>query len=212
MAGFMIPYWTRKEIGELRIKQIATWPDTLCLRFRDAPSLRISHGSPRDHFDAVFPDSPLEDIEPLFDGVTESTVIVAHTHLQFERVVGRWHIINPGSVGVPLLGEMLANYALLDSHVDGWNATFRAVPFDTTQNLEKFAAQNFVEDYGVTATLLLEELKQSRALAAVFGHWHDALYPSEPRTMEHVTEFLALTEKDIQPYRSVQYERYGLKI
>src|SRR6476469_5659262 len=32
---------------------VAAWPDTLCLRFGDAPPLRVAHGSPRSAYEGM---------------------------------------------------------------------------------------------------------------------------------------------------------------
>ena len=81
---------------------MAAWPDSLSLRFRDAANLRIVHGSPRSHFEGIFAQMSDAQIEAILAGVEEETIVSAHTHLELDRQVNRWHILNPGSVGVPL--------------------------------------------------------------------------------------------------------------
>src|SRR5579871_3709067 len=51
---YTIARWTREQLGPRWLDVIATWPDSLSLRFRDAPPLRVVHGSPRSHFEGIF--------------------------------------------------------------------------------------------------------------------------------------------------------------
>src|SRR5437764_13155945 len=43
---YTISRWTRDQLGTYWLNVIATWPDSLSLRFRNAPTLRVVHGSP----------------------------------------------------------------------------------------------------------------------------------------------------------------------
>ncbi|MEP7290108.1 MAG: metallophosphoesterase family protein [Chloroflexota bacterium] len=207
-ANFVIPAWTRTQLGTRRLNQIATWPDTLSLRFRDAPTLRIVHGSPRDHFEPIYPDSTDADIATMLASVDETTVICAHTHLPLDRQVGRWHVINPGSVGVPLMGIVQASYIVLDSSEDGWTATYRSLPFDNTPTFEELERSGFIEACGVTALLLIEEYKTARSQIAPFARWHAQKYPTEPQRMEHLAEFSALDLQERLTYSTESYRRY----
>ena len=45
----------------------------------------------------------------------EDTIIGAHSHIPLERHLGRWHIFNPGSVGIPLDGDRRASYMMLST-------------------------------------------------------------------------------------------------
>jgi diadenosine tetraphosphatase ApaH/serine/threonine PP2A family protein phosphatase len=76
------------------------------------------HASPLSDMDSFYPDPHDKDAERLM-GVEVERVVFGHTHLQFEREgPGGIHLVNPGSVGMPLDGDHRAAYALL--HDDGW--------------------------------------------------------------------------------------------
>jgi predicted phosphodiesterase len=68
---------------------IAAWPDTLNLRFPDAPPICVVHGSPRSPRELIYPISTHAEIEDMLADVKETTVITGHTHLAMERQVGR---------------------------------------------------------------------------------------------------------------------------
>ncbi|HVC86778.1 MAG TPA: metallophosphoesterase family protein [Gaiellaceae bacterium] len=68
-----------------------------------------------------------EDAEILrmFGGVT-GTVVIGHTHHQFDRRVGDLRVVNAGSVGMAYEGEVAAFWAL----VDGGEPEHRRTPID----------------------------------------------------------------------------------
>jgi diadenosine tetraphosphatase ApaH/serine/threonine PP2A family protein phosphatase len=87
--------------------------------------------------------APLEAIEKAADGITQSLIMCAHTHIA--RAVklrdGRM-VVNPGSVGLPgyranhpvphvvEAGTPDARYAILEQRDGSWSVTFRHVPYD----------------------------------------------------------------------------------
>src|SRR2546423_4057820 len=86
------------------------------------------HGSPLSDVDSFPPESG-EDDERMLDGVRDQTVVFGHSHQQFQRPgPNGTTLINPGSVGMPLDGDVRAAYAL--RHGDG-RFEFRRVLFDT---------------------------------------------------------------------------------
>jgi predicted phosphodiesterase len=87
--------------------------------------------------------SPLETIEKAAEGIAQSLILCAHTHIA--RAVklrdGRM-VVNPGSVGLPgyranhpvphvvEAGTPDARYAILEQRDGSWRVTFRHVPYD----------------------------------------------------------------------------------
>src|SRR3954468_24520311 len=52
---FTLPPYTLAQLGNRWMNVISTWPDSLSLRFRDAPAIQVVHGSPRSPFEAMLP-------------------------------------------------------------------------------------------------------------------------------------------------------------
>jgi putative phosphoesterase len=71
------------------------------------------HASPRNDLDIFTERTPEERIAFLFEGLDLPVVVCGHTHMQFDRTVGRVRVINAGSVGMPYENEPGA-YWLLD--------------------------------------------------------------------------------------------------
>ncbi|MGC2082691.1 MAG: metallophosphoesterase family protein [Bradyrhizobium sp.] len=139
-----------RQLERRNFEWMAAMPPTLA--YRD--DVFLCHGSPRD--DAAFwlehvaddgsvRASPIDFIEAGADTIDARLILCAHTHVP--RVVhlrdGRM-IVNPGSVGLPgydgqahvpyvvEVGTPHACYAILEHTRQGWCATIRYVPYDTT--------------------------------------------------------------------------------
>lgn len=201
-ATFPLPLWLRRQLAGRWHTAIAAWPDTLCLRFPDAPPVRVVHGSPRSVWEGIYPDPdhlPDAAVEPMLAGVEEETVVVAHTHLPTDRRVGRQRILNPGPVGVPLDGRFSASYLLLDGDADGWRPTFRRVPFDRAPLFAEFARQGFVEECGVVGRLVVEEFATARLAIVPFYRWCADYHPGEPPSLALLESFAAVDRWQYTP-------------
>jgi predicted phosphodiesterase len=181
--------WLNRQLNGRWHNVIAGWPDTLSLRFPDAAPLRVVHGSPRDNTESIFPSTPESEIDAMFANVEETTIVAAHTHIIIDQHVAGKHIVNPGSVGVPLDGLFTASYMLLDGNEDGWRATLRCVPFDYAPLFDEFERQGFVDECGVVGKLVVEEFKTPRLQLSPFIYWYEANCPRAPLALSLFDEF-----------------------
>jgi len=203
--------WLRAQLAGRWHSVIAAWPDTLSLRFPDAPAIRVVHGSPRSNIEPLYPHAPEAELAERLRGVDEPTVIAAHTHLAMERRIprpalngrgDRWQVLNPGSVGVPLDGQFLGRYLLLDGDTSGWRATFRAVPIDPAPVLAEFDRQRFVEQIGLVGHFVQEEFRHARLALSPFLRWHRAHHAGRPFGPELLAAYQAV---DPAPYLPEAY-------
>ncbi len=172
--------WLKRQLTGRWEAVVAAWPDTLSLRFPDAPPIRVVHGSARSAWESIFPNVTQADAETLLAGVEETTVIAAHSHLALDRHVGRWHVLNPGTVGVPIDGTPYGSYMLLDGDERGWRATLRRVRLDQTAVLAEFERQRFTQTCGIIGELVVAEFKTARLQVHPFLHWRVATSPTAP--------------------------------
>jgi predicted phosphodiesterase len=94
------------------------------------------------------------------------------------------HVINPGSVGLPLNGECTAQFALLESVPErevagGWRATPVRIAYDRRPMLEAFESSGMAAAGGVMTRLFYWELVTADAEILMFLRWartngHDA--------------------------------------
>ncbi|CAN5628738.1 metallophosphoesterase family protein [soil metagenome] len=188
-SGYTMNRWVHRQIGNGWRTRIATWPDTLCLRFPDAPAVRVVHGSPRDHWRGIYSNTSDDEVRTMLAGINESVVVSAHTHLALDRVVDSWRIVNPGSVGTPLDGIPDASYALLESDNGAWSVTHRRVSVDPERVMGAFNYQEFIKEHGVVGHLIMEEFRTARIQLVAFLLWHRAHYPDEPQTFDLLEMF-----------------------
>ena len=86
------------------------------------------HGSPLSDVESFAPEAE-EGEERLLDGVHGRTVVFGHSHQQFRRSgPANTELLNPGSVGMPLDGDVRAAWATRDH-----DFTFRRVEYDVEQ-------------------------------------------------------------------------------
>lgn len=87
-----------------------------------------------------------------------------------------WHVINPGSVGLPLNGRPTAQYALLDqvaetTEIGGWRATHCEVAYDRRAALAEYHTSGMLEAGGVISRLFYWELVTAEAEIVLFYRW-----------------------------------------
>ncbi len=196
---YTFPPYTLAQLGDRWMNIISTWPDTISLRFRDAPAIQVVHGSPRSHFEVMLPTSTQEELEPMLASVEAATVIAAHSHLPMDRQVGRWHLLNPGSAGNMLDGNLNASYMLLESSSDAWQATFRRVPFDNQPLIDEFERTGFVEQCGPLGRLVMKEYQSARMELSPFLDWWHKTCPDEPPSMALLEAFSHVDKRDYMP-------------
>lgn len=194
---FTMPPWLYSQLKGHLFHVLAGLPDEIQLRFPDAPPVRVCHGLPGNPWETVFWDTPEDEIRAALADVNETTYICAHSHIALDRQVDSWHILNPGSVGAPLDCNPDASYMILDGDSSGWRAMFRRVPLDYSSVLAAFEQQNFYEQVGPIAHLIIEEFKTARLQVYPFRRWMEQTYPDESDTIERIEEFLSI---DPQPY------------
>jgi len=182
--------WLDRQFDQKLKTLIASWPDTLNLRFRDAPPIQVFHGTPNDPWDSLYWTLTDEEIEKLLSNTEAEYVICGHTHLPMDRGSGRWRIFNPGSVGVPLDGIFSASYMILEGNERGWTPTFRRIKFDYEALFEEFEKSGYSKESGPMGKLVMEIYRTARPLLG-FLRWHAKHKPESPLTYELVEEYLA---------------------
>jgi diadenosine tetraphosphatase ApaH/serine/threonine PP2A family protein phosphatase len=110
------------------------------------------HGSPLSDVES-FPPEPGEDDERMLNGVHDKTVVFGHSHQQFRRPgPNGTTLINPGSAGMPLDGDVRAAYALRS---DAGEFEFRRVEYDVER-----AARDWETVGGTFATFAAQRVRR----------------------------------------------------
>jgi predicted phosphodiesterase len=202
---FHTPRWLNEHIPKPLSNTIAALPDELRLCFPDAPYIRVAHGIPGNHWQGIYPSMADEQIAALLHDIAETTLIVGHTHLPLERHVERYHILNPGSVGMAMDGIPGARYLILDGDPTGWTPTFRHVEYDPAPLFKEWERLDIVEVLGVSGRLIMEDMRCSRPMLFGFNRWREEHYPDMPEALWMVDEYLALSFSERITFFPVDY-------
>lgn len=87
-----------------------------------------------------------------------------------------WHLMNPGSIGLPLNGDTAAQFALMQSvpgneQPGGWQVQHHRVPYDRRPVLEAFSTEGLLEAGGVIAQLFYWELVTAEPEIINYFRW-----------------------------------------
>jgi len=123
--------WTTEQLSQEDGEVIAQWPATCRLSVPPIGEALFCHATPRSDTEIFTRLTPEERLVPLFEGVDVPLVVCGHTHMQFERTIGKTSIVNAGSVGMPF-GEPGAYWLLLGPGIE-----FRRTNFDLPAAAER---------------------------------------------------------------------------
>ena len=108
--------WTATQLRPEHERALAGWPPTLRLEDCGLGSVFFCHATPRNDTEIFTRLTPEPKLLPLFDRLGVPVVICGHTHMQFDRTVGRTRVVNAGSVGMPFQ-EPGAYWLLIDTDI-----------------------------------------------------------------------------------------------
>jgi predicted phosphodiesterase len=107
--------WTADQVRDYE-PLIRAWPLTVSIDIDGLGRVLFCHATPRNE-DEIFTRLTPEDLLlPVFDGIDAAVVVCGHTHMQFDRTIGRTRVVNAGSIGMPF-GEPGADWLLLGPDV-----------------------------------------------------------------------------------------------
>lgn len=118
------------------------------------------HATPTDVLPGVTARQPESRFRRLFRG-TAGTVVIGHTHHQFDRDFGDLRVINAGSIGMPYEGEVAAFWTMM---VDG-EPEFRKTTFDVERAIEAIEASDWPDAEAFIAENLRHSVSRDEAMA-----------------------------------------------
>jgi predicted phosphodiesterase len=108
--------WSAEQLGAEYEPVLARWPKTVRLEIDGVGEVLFCHATPRSETEIFTRLTPAERLRPLFEGLGATLVVCGHTHMPFDRMIGRTRVVNAGSVGAPY-GEPGAYWLLLGPDV-----------------------------------------------------------------------------------------------
>jgi len=140
--------WTARQLHPDYEQVLASWPKTLRLPIRGLGEVLFCHGTPRSETEAFTRLTPEDRLLPVFEGVGVPYVVCGHTHMQFDRTIGRIRVVNAGSVGMPF-GQAGADWLLL-----GPDVQLRHTSYDLIRAAERVRETHYPQAHEFAASIL----------------------------------------------------------
>jgi diadenosine tetraphosphatase ApaH/serine/threonine PP2A family protein phosphatase len=118
------------------------------------------HAAPTSNLPITTAITPEEAVRGTFEGIT-GTVVIGHTHHQFDRSFGELRVVNAGSVGMPYEGEIAAFWTLVE---DG-EPSFRSTRIDVERAVAETRASAWPHAQEFVAENLLVAQVRDDAIA-----------------------------------------------
>lgn len=109
--------WSARQLAPEHEQWIATWPKTVTLEIPHLGRVLFCHATPQDDNQIFTARTDEARLLPIFDPANADVVVCGHTHMQFDRMIGKTRVINAGSIGMPF-GRPGADWLLVGPRID----------------------------------------------------------------------------------------------
>jgi len=150
--------WVAQQLHPEHARLLASWPKTLRIEIRGLGEVLFCHATPRSDTEIFTRLTPEDRLLPVFEGLNVPVVVCGHTHMQFDRTIGRIRVVNAGSVGMPY-GEPGADWLLL-----GPNVQLRHTSYDLTKAAERIRDTQYPQAQEFAAQNVLQPPSEGEAL------------------------------------------------
>jgi putative phosphoesterase len=148
--------WDRAQLEEEQIAWMQALPLTT-----ELDGVLYCHAAPDDDMPITTDETEEAIVVETFAGTT-GTVVIGHTHHQFDRRIGDLRVVNAGSIGMAYEGEVAAFWAVIE---DG-EPHFRKTPFDIDRAVRELRASGWPQAEDFVAENVLEAVTREEAIAA----------------------------------------------
>ncbi len=141
--------WSAEQLRPGYEAALASWPDTLRVDVGGIGEVLFCHATPRSDTEIFTRLTAEERLTPIFEAAGAPLVVCGHTHMQFDRMVGRVRVVNAGSVGMPF-GEPGAYWLLV-----GPDVQLRHTSYDLVGAADRIRATRYpqAEDFAARYVL-----------------------------------------------------------
>ena len=109
--------WNAAQLRRCDRELLASWQNTLQMEISGVGKVLFCHATPRNPDDIFTRLTPQDRLVSIFAESNADVVVCGHTHMQFDRAIGRLRVVNAGSVGMPF-GDPGAYWLLLGPEVE----------------------------------------------------------------------------------------------
>jgi diadenosine tetraphosphatase ApaH/serine/threonine PP2A family protein phosphatase len=150
--------WTAQQLTPEHQRLLASWPKLLRLKIDGLGAVVFCHATPRNENECFTRLTSEERLLPIFQGLDAPLVVCGHTHMQFDRTVGRVRVVNAGSVGMPF-GDPGADWLLL-----GPGVQLRHTPYDLAKAAERIRETTYPQAQGFAERSVLRPPSEGEML------------------------------------------------
>jgi predicted phosphodiesterase len=152
--------WTAQQLNARHERMLAEWHKGVRLQIDGLGEVLFCHATPRSDSE-IFTRLTSEDrLLPVFEGLGVAAVVCGHTHMQFDRTIGKIRVVNAGSVGMPF-GEPGAYWLLLGPSVE-----LRRTDYDLAKAAERVRKTGYPQAQDFAAGNVLEPPREEETLKA----------------------------------------------
>jgi predicted phosphodiesterase len=158
--------WCAKQISPRQRDFLGAFEKTVAVDAVDGIGrVLFCHASPRNDVDVMTRETSLDRMSFLLSGVEAEMVVGGHTHMQFDRMVGRVRVVNAGSVGMPY-GEPGAYWAML-----GPGLTLRRTEYDREAAAARIRAKDWpgADEFARRNVLSVPSVDEAMAFMRTLG-------------------------------------------
>jgi len=141
--------WCRSQLDDAQAAAVAAWPPHVRLDVPDLGAVLFCHATPRNDEEVVTQLIPEELLLAIYDGAGD-VVVCGHTHIRYDRMIGRTRVVNAGSVGMPF--ERPGAYWIL---IDG-GIEFRRTSYDLEAAAEAVRRTSFPDAAQFASVYILQ--------------------------------------------------------
>ncbi len=150
--------WTADRLTAEEAQWPAQWPQTLTLEIPGLGAVLFCHATPRSDVELFTRLTPEDRLREVFAPVEAALVVCGHTHMPFDRRVGKVRVVNAGSVGMPF-GEPGAYWLLLGPGVE-----LRRTPYDLRAAADRIRATDYPQAEAFATESILHPPSEAKML------------------------------------------------
>lgn len=115
--------WSARQLAPEHEQWVASWPKTVTLHIPPLGTVLFCHATPRNDDEIFNVRTDEARLLPVFEVSKADVVVCGHTHMQFDRMIGKTRVVNAGSIGMPF-GPPGAEWLLLGPGVELRHANY----------------------------------------------------------------------------------------
>lgn len=150
--------WSARQLDPEHERLLAGWPQTIRLGIPGLGEVLFCHATPRSDTEIFTRLTPEDRLLPVFEGLRASVIVCGHTHMQFDRTIGRARVVNAGSVGMRF-GEPGADWLLL-----GPGVQLRHTSYNLTEAAERIRSTEYPQAQDFASRYVLQPPSEEEML------------------------------------------------